>query len=363
MKGLRKYLTPFAPDQSGAVSVLYALGGILIIIDAGGCVGNICGFDEPRWQDRASAIFSAGLRDMDAILGRDELLVKKLAMAAEEIDASFIALIGTPVTAVIGTDYHALTRMAERKIKLPVLAIDTNGMELYDRGASKAYEELVRTFVGQQEQGEDAQADARYEDQKETGAQSGILGLNPLDMSDTAAEEKIRAWYRERGYSCCRIYGGADTMSWIREGNVVEKNIVVSPSGLAAARLLERKFGIPYICENPLGTRFAGELDKALVHGKRVLVVDQQISAESIRTVLERDHGAAVTTAGWFLMDPALRREGDVRLSDEDDFTELAESGNFDVIIGDPVLQRMAKHFQGTWIEKRAFSLSGKMEQ
>ena len=27
MKGLRKYLTPFAPDQSGAVSVLYELGG------------------------------------------------------------------------------------------------------------------------------------------------------------------------------------------------------------------------------------------------------------------------------------------------------------------------------------------------
>ena len=42
MKGLRKYLTPFAPDQSGAVSVLYELGGILVICDAGGCVGNVC---------------------------------------------------------------------------------------------------------------------------------------------------------------------------------------------------------------------------------------------------------------------------------------------------------------------------------
>ena len=50
MKGLRKYLTPFAPDQSGAVSVCYALGGMVVIVDAGGCAGNICGFDEPRWQ-------------------------------------------------------------------------------------------------------------------------------------------------------------------------------------------------------------------------------------------------------------------------------------------------------------------------
>ena len=34
MRGLRKYLTPFAPDQSGAVSVLFELGGIVVICDA-----------------------------------------------------------------------------------------------------------------------------------------------------------------------------------------------------------------------------------------------------------------------------------------------------------------------------------------
>ena len=61
MRGLRKYLTPFAPDQSGAVSVLYELGGIIVICDAGGCTGNVCGFDEPRWFERKSAVFSACL--------------------------------------------------------------------------------------------------------------------------------------------------------------------------------------------------------------------------------------------------------------------------------------------------------------
>ena len=66
MRGLRKYLTPFAPDQSGAVSVLFELGGIVVICDAGGCTGNVCGFDEPRWFEQKSAIFSAGLRDMQS---------------------------------------------------------------------------------------------------------------------------------------------------------------------------------------------------------------------------------------------------------------------------------------------------------
>ena len=49
MKGLWKYISPFAPDDSGAAAVLYGLNGIVVICDAGGCAGNICGFDEPRW--------------------------------------------------------------------------------------------------------------------------------------------------------------------------------------------------------------------------------------------------------------------------------------------------------------------------
>lgn len=98
MKGLWKYISPFAPDDSGAAAVLYGLNGIVVICDAGGCAGNICGFDEPRWfSGKKSAVFSAGLRDMDAILGRDDRLVDKLCQAAETIDADFAAIVGTPV--------------------------------------------------------------------------------------------------------------------------------------------------------------------------------------------------------------------------------------------------------------------------
>ena len=148
MKGLWKYISPFAPDQSGAAAVLYGLGGIVVICDAGGCAGNICGFDEPRWfSGKKSAVFSAGLRDMDAILGRDDRLIAKLCDAARTIDASFAAIVGTPVPSVIGTDYRALQRMAEKKLDIPILPIDTTGMELYDKGIEKAYLALLRQFT------------------------------------------------------------------------------------------------------------------------------------------------------------------------------------------------------------------------
>ena len=116
MKGLRKYLSPFTPDQSGAVSVLFHYGGMLIIMDAGGCVGNICGYDEPRWDKKKSAIFSAALRDLDAILGRDELLIQKTKEALGDIDAKFVGLIGTPVPAVIATDYRLMESTCMTKV-------------------------------------------------------------------------------------------------------------------------------------------------------------------------------------------------------------------------------------------------------
>ncbi len=157
MKGLYRYLSPFSPDQSGAVAVLYELGGIIVILDAGGCAGNICGFDEPRWGHKQSAVYSAGIRDLDAILGRDERTIDKVGGAVEAVgNANFIALIGTPVPAVVGTDLRALARMCEKKFGLPTLPIETYGMEYYDKGAELSYMTLIKAL-------EKGALDASYE--------------------------------------------------------------------------------------------------------------------------------------------------------------------------------------------------------
>lgn len=246
MRGLRKYLTPFAPDQSGAVSVLYELGGIIVICDAGGCAGNVCGFDEPRWFEQKSAVFSAGLRDMDAILGRDDRLVAKLVDAAEKVEAGFAAIIGTPVPAVIGTDHQALRRMCEKKTDLPVLTVNTNGMELYDAGERKAYLELFKAF-------------AREKLPVEAG-RTGVLGMTPQDVSDLKAADKIREKFRARGQRAV-CYGMGDGFDEVKKASSAEKNIVVSPAALECARYLEKTFGTPYEVGYPLAEELVPDMD------------------------------------------------------------------------------------------------------
>ena len=343
MRGLRKYLTPFAPDQSGAVSVLYELGGIIVICDAGGCTGNVCGFDEPRWFERKSAVFSAGLRDMDAILGRDDRLVAKLVDAAEKVEAGFAAVIGTPVPAVIGTDYQALKRMCEKKTDLPVLAVNTDGMELYDGGERKAYLELFKVF-------------AREKLPVETG-RVGILGMTPQDVSDLKAADKLREKFKSQGHQAV-CYGMRDGLDEVKKASSVEKNIVVSPAALECARYLEKTFGTPYEVGYPLVEELVPDMEYA---GKKILIVQQQVMAGSIRAELRKRGGdGKITVASWFSMEKDLLEEGDVSLKDEEDYMELVEKGRYDVIFADPCMRRMTKDFSGVFVDAVHFAVSGK---
>ena len=344
MRGLRKYLTPFAPDQSGAVSVLFELGGIVVICDAGGCTGNVCGFDEPRWFEQKSAIFSAGLRDMDAILGRDDRLVAKLADVVQKIDATFVAVIGTPVPAVIATDYLALKRMSEKKIKLPILIVDTDGMELYDKGEEKAFLELFKIFAIEKYQAEEDRI--------------GILGMTPQDVSDLKAADKMRELFQQKYDQQAVCYGMGDGLEEIKKASSASKNIVVSPAALVAAQYLEKTFGTPYEISYPLAGELIPEMDYT---GKKILVVHQQVIADSIRRELKARGAEIVQVADWFMMKKELREEGDVFLRDEDDYIEVVENGDFDIIFADECMKRMIPEFGGIFVNTRHFAVSGKL--
>lgn len=347
MKGLRKVLTPFAPDQSGAASVLYDLGGILVICDAGGCAGNICGFDEPRWTTQKSAVFSAGLRDMDAILGRDERLVEKLADAAQKIEAGFAAIIGTPVPAVIATDYEALCRMAQKKTGLPVFAVETKGMDLYDKGEEAAYLALFRALAEED----------RHPVEK---GRLGVLGLSPMELGDPADGARVAVSLAGEGWRAVSPYGMGASLEEVRRAGACEKNLVLSPAGLAAARALEQRFGTPYEIRFPLSALplELSDLCRAAA-AKRVLIIHQQVLAHSLRLALEEAGAASVTCASWFGMEKSLTRPGDCALREEDDFTALAQSG-FDVILADEVLRPLAPGFSGQWVDLPHFAVSGK---
>ena len=356
VRGLWKGLTPFAPDQSGAASVFYELGGILVICDAGGCTGNVCGFDEPRWFGERSAIFSAGLRDMDAILGRDDRLVAKLTDAAEKIDANFAAVIGTPVPAVIATDYRALQRMCEKKTNLPILTVDTNGMELYDVGEEKAWLTLFKTFAGKDVA---SQKEASEEDDSSKKMKIGVLGLTPHDVSDLNIEEKFRKSENENTHYIC--YGMRAGIDKVKTAGSADKNLVVAPAALETAKYLEKEFGTPY----EVGYPFVDELIPELGYErKKILIIHQQVIANAIRQEIRTrsdKQNTEVTVASWFMMKSELSEEGDLSLKEEMDYCKLVQNGNYDIVFADENMRGLVPGFKGTFVNVRHFAVSGKL--
>ena len=358
VRGLWKGLTPFAPDQSGAASVFYELGGILVICDAGGCTGNVCGFDEPRWFGERSAIFSAGLRDMDAILGRDDRLVAKLTDAAEKIDANFAAVIGTPVPAVIATDYRALQRMCEKKTNLPILTVDTNGMELYDVGEEKAWLTLFKTFAGKDVA---SQKEASEEGDSSKKMKIGVLGLTPHDVSDLKIEEKFRKSENENTHYIC--YGMRAGIDKVKTAGSADKNLVVAPAALETAKYLEKEFGTPY----EVGYPFVDELIPELGYErKKILIIHQQVIANAIRQEIRTrsdEQNTEVTVASWFMMKSELSEEGDLSLKEEMDYCKLVQNGNYDIVFADENMRGLVPGFKGTFVNIRHFAVSGKLQE
>lgn len=345
VRGLRRVLTPFAPDQSGATSVLYGMGGMTVVVDAGGCVGNICGFDEPRFFTQRSAVFSAGLRDMDAILGRDDLLVQKLERAHRQVGGRFAALVGTPVPSVIGTDLTALCRLVERRCGLPTIALTTNGMDLYDRGAEAAYQALLARFT------EDAPAGSTAE-----SGRIGVWGATPLDTSDAEGGAALERRLRADGWRHVTVFGMGATFDELRTAGAAACNLVVSSAGLKAAQWLERRFGTPYDVDYPLADDLVPRIAWT---GRRALVVHQQVAANAIRARLLERGASDVTVASFFMQPDEVRREGDVHLREEDDFVATVRATRPAVILADATLRRLVPDFEGDFYDETHYALSG----
>ncbi|WP_278503666.1 nitrogenase component 1 [Mitsuokella multacida] len=350
-------LPPFAPDTAGAAAVLYPLGGMTVIVDAGGCAGNICGFDEPRWQEEAapSAVFSAGLRDMDAIMGRDANLVAKIREAAAELTVSFVGLVSTPVPAIIATDFRAICRMVEKETGLPTIAVRTDGTRLYDRGASAAYDALVQKFTA-----------PIPPDAPRTGL--GVLGLTPLDFSKKERQALRALLGRED--TPIRFF---DRLDDFREAAQLKELLVVSPAGLRAARRLQRQWGIPIRTELPpafIHEAFSDILSRlaALLQDgqpREVLIVHQQILANGLRRAICQRFpalpAAAVTVGSFFALDRALQWEGDLHFRGEQDFHAYLQAHPDAIVIGDALLARaVPEPFGGTLLDLPHFALSGR---
>ena len=295
MKGFFRYLAPFAPDYSGAVSALYAEGGLVVLCDPGGCSGNVAGYDEPRFYGDKACFYSAAIREMDTIFGRDDKLKKKICAAASFGEYKFVALVGTPAVSVIGTDLTAAAKAVEKETGIPAFSVNTSGMENYSFGEAKAILALVKKFL------------------PEYSEKISIFGATPLN----------------RAFDDDLVSLASELSS--------EETLCFSPGALEACRLIKEKSGIPYRLsypESPSLLKAAEEAGSA----KRVLIVHQQGVGNTLRNIIRRTSDADITVGSFFLQDAEFAEKQDLFFQGEDEL--IAASKEADLIYADPMYRR-----------------------
>ena len=334
-------LPPFSPDYSGVCSAIFDLNCVAVIHDASGCTGNYTGYDEPRWYGSKTAIFCSGLREIDAILGDDEKMIQKVLDAAESLHPELIVLIGSPVPMVIGTDMKGIAADIEARTGIPCLGFDTTGTRYYSDGIAQACLALMERFTQTPE--------------RKIPNGVNLLGLTPLDFGSGAASD-LKADLAQNGLELVSSFCDGLTMEAVQKAAQASLNLVVSQSGLRPARYLEKRFGIPFLVQIPIG-KSAQENWLEAVHsclngqkslvphttGKdaEILVLGDEILCRSLQLGLKADFGLTADCGCLFGTEPELPGANILNLEDEQKIEEAVNCGKYRQIIGDPMLRML----------------------
>lgn len=291
MKQTSKIISTYSADVFGVCSALFELGGMTVMHDASGCNSTYTTHDEPRWYDMESMVYISGLSELEAILGDDEKLIGDIVDAARELKPRFIALAGTPIPAMTGFDYEAAAMVIEERTGIPAFGFATTGMATYVQGASMALAAFARHFP--------------EEVPKTSDRTVNILGLTPLDFSVNGTDKSIADWLRSRGWRVLSRWAMGSDLEELKQAGGAHINLVVSTTGLEAAKVLEKRFGTPYVVGVPYGGDWSETLGTALdthsqphsnAEGGGIVVIGEGVTAVSLASAIEMatDRGVRV---------------------------------------------------------------------
>lgn len=344
MNQANRILSTYTADVSGVCSALYEMGGMTVMHDASGCNSTYNTHDEPRWYHMPSMVYITGLSEMEAVMGDEEKAAADAVDAALQLHPRFVAIAGTLIPTMMGTDFPGLARIIEKRSGVPSLGFPTTGMSSYVKGVSMALAGIAERFC---QPGLLKLSGSRH-------PSVNLLGVTPLDFSVTGTVEALRKLLEDEGYPVVSCWAMGSTWEELMEAGRAQVNLVVSSAGLALAKVLKEKYQIPYVTGLPMGegmtVRVLEALDQAAetgrdqrpVRGRRlacgektVLVIGEAVWAASMCRALEEDFHLPARALCPLEFSARVLDEDDRRCTGE---TEIeAEMAKASLVIADPL--------------------------
>lgn len=336
MKNLWKVLPPFLSDTFGLLETVNNTDGLMLIDDSAGYRNvPVSG----RFESRS---ICSNIRMEDVINGTKKKILDVWQKQGAGFDPAFVLLCAAPASSMIGTDLEDTAEEISRIGNVPAASVNISGHKTYDYGISKGLEAIAKLLLTQ----------------KETKSGSfNILGENGIDRSSDAIDglcSWIDAQAADRDMSILTKWCVRTDAAQLQNASAAAVNLVTTISGLAAAKYMQKTFGIPYVAAAPLGKTWSAMVMDSLKSGevltttadpepKRILIIEEQLRANAIRATLRLDYGmSGIQVASFFMMDKTLMENGDKRLKYEEDLIKLLNEGSYDLIIGDELFKAFA---------------------
>ncbi len=365
MSRLSIFLPPFASDYSGACSALFNLDCLIIIVDAGCCTRNYVEYDEPRWRHQRRSTFSARIRSVETIVGDDAEIISQTVEVAKNLHPACIAVVGTPVPAIVGMDLAGVAHEIETLCATPALGIPTTGFESYEVGVSMTLELLCRRFAH-------TSSSTNMPHYRADRPLLNILGATPHDFMRQENMDELNSYLNDQGFDiACNTGIDRSLEAWgcLSQAHM---SLVVSQAGLAAARVLKQKFGIPFFVGYPFGlsdNTLADTLHRAyrqtlkednmypvpcplnqdvpesLACGALLLIGDQ-ILMNSLRANLKKRFSSKgvrplIHVASFFTMEATYQEPGDFFIEHEQSLISYISNRPNTYSIADPLIRRI----------------------
>lgn len=359
MKQIASRISIYSADAFGVCSALYELGGLCVMHDASGCNSTYNTHDEPRWYDFDSMVYISGLSEMEAIMGDDQKFIDDIVYTAKELSPNFIAMAGTPIPTMIGTDFKAIANIIEKETNIPTFGFDTTGMHSYVSGAYKAFEALAKRFLkrnDKESRGEKKESiDKESREAKNTIIKVNILGATPLDFSINKSVEAMVDLLKENNFEVISTWAMGSSLEYIKNAGDADVNLVVSYSGMGAAKYMYENLNIPYVVGTPFGKEFANKVIEDLKEVKstkenkvsydnrkidkdaEITIVGESIMSESLAYAISKEKNKTVNVISSLETDEKLLLEGDKIAMFEDDIEKCLK--NSKTIIADPLFR------------------------
>ena len=265
------YMENSFPVPSDYFGILWALAGIkdAKVIEHGstGTVSyNVVNFDILNHKTPKGQFFSSGIDEDDVIMGREDKLIQAVKELDREHGLKLLPIVATGVTSVIGLDLDGVAEELKKEVNAKILVFSGGGFRgSFKDGIEEVFLRIAKELV--------------KEPEKKHSRAVNLLGVSIDTFNHVSDLHELKRLLSLLDLRVNTVFTQDTDTEAIEKMSEASINIVLNDSGIESAKLLEKRFSMPWVYGMPFGIKGTVEwieeiADKAKVKTDKSLIAN-----------------------------------------------------------------------------------------